>query len=222
MTDEPSSLPPPEPDPSQDRDALGPEFARQPDAAPPPAAPAAHPFPGSLGPRNQADAHSEEVLWVGRTSWRHFAGLIALWSLGSILLAGLVGWLAAKWDALGGAAAFWIVLVLIVILGAFVAARVVRGVLGQRYRLTSERLFIERGLLGRTIDQTELIRVDDVRIHKSFANMILGVGTVEILSTDVSDRKIQIEGINQSEQVAEAIRNCVRSLRRQSLFVESL
>ncbi|HUU82931.1 MAG TPA: PH domain-containing protein [Phycisphaerae bacterium] len=198
-----------------------PHSPRQPDATPSPTG-AQSPATGPGQRPNRAAAPDEEVLWSGRTSWKHFAGLIAAWSAGSVLLAALMGWMAAKWEALSGRTAFGIVLIVILCLGAYIACRVLRAVLAQRYRLTSERLFIDRGILSRTIDQTELIRVDDVRVHKSLVGMILGVGSVEVLSTDVSDRTIRIEGVQQSEEVAETIRNCVRTLRKRSLFVESL
>ena len=192
----------------------------------------AEPHPGPTPDRTAAQKLSppqlgvqppaEEVLWVGRTSWKHFAGSIAVWALAAVLLSGLFGWLAAQRPALGGSVAFWIVLVVILSMGAWTGTKIIRGVFGHRYRLTNERLFIEHGIFSRTIDQTELIRVDDVRIHKSFLNMIFGLGTVEVLSTDLSDGKLRIEGIQQSEQVAEAIRNSMRSLRKGSLFVEAL
>lgn len=223
MIGQQNPTPPPEPAPSRGQGdaAKGPEVGPRADPGPGPS-PAQPTFGTPAQQPTEAAPAPEEVLWVGRTSWRHFAGLIAIWSLASVLLAALVGWLAAKSEPLSGSVAFWLVLVLILVPGACVAARVIRGVLGQRYRLTNERLFIERGILSRTIDQTELIRVDDVRVHKSFVNMMLGLGSVEILSTDVSDRTIRLEGIDQSEQVAEAIRNCMRSLRKRSLFVEGL
>ena len=168
------------------------------------------------------DPGAEKVLWVGRTSWKNYAGRIALWALGSVLFGALLGWLAGRWDALSGTAAFWIVLAVIALTGAFVAARVAVGVLSQRFRLTNERLFVERGLLSRSIDQTELIRVDDVRVYKSPVNLLCRIGTVEVLSTDVSDGKLRIEGIEHCEQVAEAIRKSMRALRKRSLYVENL
>jgi hypothetical protein len=43
-----------------------------------------------------------------------------------------------------------------------------------------------------------------------------------VLSTDVSDGVIVIEGIARADHVAETIRDRMRALRRQSLFVENL
>jgi uncharacterized membrane protein YdbT with pleckstrin-like domain len=95
-------------------------------------------------------------------------------------------------------------------------------VLGTKYRLTSQRLFICRGILSQTTDQTELIRVDDVSLFKTFFGRLLNVGTVTMLTTDATDRQVKMEGISDPDQVAEAIRSRMRTLRGKSLYVENL
>jgi hypothetical protein len=72
------------------------------------------------------------------------------------------------------------------------------------------------------VDQTELIRVDDVRIHKTLLDRIFGLGTIAILSTDATDREVVIAGVADPDQVAEALRRNMRTLRQKSLFVEHL
>ena len=95
-------------------------------------------------------------------------------------------------------------------------------IISRRYRLTSQRLFIERGILNQTIDQTELIRVDDVRLEKTLIDRVFGLGTVSLLSTDVTDRLVVIEGIDNADRVAEAVRTNMRTQRGKALFVENL
>jgi uncharacterized membrane protein YdbT with pleckstrin-like domain len=178
----------------------------EPESGPP------HPF----RPREEPPAAAESVVWTGRTSWKHFAGSFALWFVGSIV----VIWLAVRY--LEGKSAFWTAFVPVV--GGFLVV-FFRGflvVFGSLYRLTDERLFVERGVLSRTIDQTELIRVDDVRIHKSFFDRMLGIGTVELLSTDQTDRLVRIEGISLSSDVAEAVRSQMKNLRKRSIYMENL
>jgi membrane protein YdbS with pleckstrin-like domain len=164
----------------------------------------------------------EQTLWTGRTNWKHHAGRIALWLAGCVVYAVLVGWVAGKIHALSGAAAWYLAGIPIVLSGAYFGGRLMLRIASCRYRLTDQRLFIDRGFVSRTIDQTELIRVDDVRIRKSLVDQIAGLGSVEVLSTDVSDGVIVIEGIAGADQVAETIRGRMRALRRQSLFVENL
>ena len=100
--------------------------------------------------------------------------------------------------------------------------RIAAVILGTRYRLTTERLFVERGLIRQTIDQTELIRVDDVRVRKLMVDRILGLGSIDVLSTDQTDPRVVVTGVAEADKVAEMIRRHMRALRRRSLFVENL
>lgn len=156
----------------------------------------------------------EKELWVGHTNWKHFADLILV-ALGWSVIAVIVGFTMPRVMA-------WIVGVMAALGWLYVAGRILHAILNYRYRLTTQRLFIERGILSRTIDQAELIRVDDVRIHKTLLNRFTGLGSIEIFSTDTSDRQVTIRGVPQPEQVADTIRQRMRELRQKSLFVESL
>lgn len=165
---------------------------------------------------------TESELWSGRTHWKHYASRLGLWLVGCIIAGVLIAMAASRMEWLTGRAAFLIIAGLVVVSGLFVVGRVLLTVLSHRYRLTSQRLFIERGILSRTIDQMELIRVDDVRLYKSLVDRVFGLGSVAVLSTDATDRETLIEGIANPEPVAEAIRSNMRSMRRKSLFVENL
>ncbi|MCP4247898.1 MAG: PH domain-containing protein [bacterium] len=203
------------------------------DLAPHPGADEGAPVPRSEAPAAGAEAAiggdgaevetaAESEIWIGRTHWKHYAGRISLWLLANVLLIILIAWAASRFDWLTGGIAFWITLVVALISGALILGRVALVILGNRYRVTSQRLFIERGILSQTVDQTELIRVDDVRLHKTMIDRLFGLGSIQILGTDTTDREIRIEGIADPETVAEAIRTNMRTLRRKSLFVENL
>ena len=181
----------------------------------------------SLAPEAGAGASAQPAapeieLWTGRTSWKHYAGRVSLWIVANILFAALIGWLASakKWFELPGV--IWTVLVVFLVSGLMFIIPVFLRILSRRYRLTSQRLFIERGIFSQTIDQTELIRVDDVRLEKTLMDRVFGLGTVSLLSTDVSDRLVVIEGIDNAEKVAEAVRANMRTQRGKPLFVKSL
>jgi len=141
--------------------------------------------------------------------------------MANVFFAALIGWLAStrKWEL---SWVIWTVLGGVLVSGLILLIPVFLRIISRRYRLTSQRLFIERGILSQTIDQTELIRVDDVRVEKTFIDRVFGVGTVSLLSTDVSDRLVVIEGIDNAERVAEAVRSNMRTQRGKALFVENL
>ena len=169
------------------------------------------------------DPGAETDIWTGRTHWQHYAGRLALWLIGNLAVIVLVIWLARRIEWLTFKAGFAIAAVILVVSGLeMVVRRVFLNILSHRYRLTTQRLFIERGILSRTIDQTELIRVDDVRLHKSFLDRMFRLGSVAVVSTDATDREIVIEGIAEPEKVAEAIRTRMRAMRSKSLFIENL
>ena len=166
------------------------------------------------GRQADLDPESEEDLWQGRSSWKFYADLIVV-AAGWTVIAAIVWFATPRW--LG-----WTVLIMALSGWVYVAGRVAHGMLNHHYRLTTERLFIERGILSRTIDQAELIRIDDVRIRKTLLNRMTGVGSVELFSTDASDRQVTIWGVEKPEELAESIRDWMRRLRQRSLFVESL
>ena len=178
---------------------------------------------GAIGGDGAAtEAEAEAEVWGGRTHWKHYAGRLLVWLAANLIVAILVGWLAARVEWLAFRGAFWCVFGVLLVSGVLVVGRVVFIILGHRYRLTSQRLFIERGILSQTTDQTELIRVDDVRIHKSLFDRLFRLGTIAILTTDATDRQVVIEGITDPDKVGEAIRSRMRTMRRKSLFIENL
>ncbi len=160
----------------------------------------------------------EHDLWVGRTHWLHHAGGMGLWLAAAILYAVLI----ARIDALSGTAAWYVAGIPILLSALFVGGWLLLRIYGSRYRITDERLFLDRGILRLTIDQTELIRVDDVRVHKTVIDRLFGLGSVEVLSTDASHHSVTLCGVRGADHLAEIIRTRMRTLRGKSLFIENL
>jgi len=147
---------------------------------------------------------------------------LCLWFLANVFWLVIVVWLASNEEWITQRHATIAILAMVVVSGLFVLGPVLWRIWGTRYRLTTQRLFIERGIFARTTDQTELIRVDDVRVHQSFLDRVFGLGTVALLTTDATDREVTVEGISECNRVAESIRSRMRQLRSRSLFVENL
>lgn len=180
------------------------------------------PAAAMLQPQPLPPVGPEQELWAGRTSFRHFAGSITIWLVANIgILIGVL-YLIRGAGKLSWATGIWIILAGLLVTAILILSRAFGMILGRRYRLTSQRLFVERGLLGTTTDQMELTRVEDIRVQKSFMDRVFGVGTVDLLTTDVTDRGVIIEGITEADTVAELIRARMRTLRGRSVFVENL
>ncbi len=162
------------------------------------------------------DPKHEKQIWQGRPAWRSYYGLWAIWALLSAIALGA----AYKW--LGEPAVF---LAWAVVLGAGVAILVREAlfVVSLRYRLTTQRLFIHRGILTRTTDQTELIRIDDVRIKQGIVDRLVNTGDVEVMGTDETDDVVTLRSVNAPAEVAEALRTHVRGARSKgSLLIEEI
>lgn len=180
------------------------------------------PAAAMLQPQPQPPVGPEQELWTGRTSFRHFAGSISVWLIVNIAILIGVVYLIRGSGKLSWTADLSIVLVALLVTSILILSRAFGMILGRRYRLTSQRLFIERGLLGTTTDQMELTRVEDIRVQKSFMDRVFGVGTVDLLTTDVTDHGVVLAGIANPDIVAELIRARMRNLRGRSVFVENL
>lgn len=164
----------------------------------------------------------ETPIWQGRTHWKHYMGTIVLAATLATAYAVIVGWIAARSEAVTATHAWYVAAIPIAAGIVYGSARLGWRILAWRYRVTGERLFIEFGVITQTIDQTELIRVDDVRVRKSIVDRLLGLGSVDVLSTDSTHRSITLVGIKDADGVAEIIRDRMRGLRRSSLFIENL
>jgi uncharacterized membrane protein YdbT with pleckstrin-like domain len=168
------------------------------------------------------DPADEKELWVGRASWKDSAPGLLCWAVFSIIIVVAGLWVRGQAEFFRGTWAGWVIVFLIVLPGAYVALTVLLRVYGVRYRLTTQRLIIDRGVLSRTTDQTELIRMDDVRVYKSLTERLFGIGSVEVVSTDSTDARIRLRGIETPDQVVEYIRSNMRTLHKQSLYMEQL
>lgn len=181
----------------------------------PPEDAARHPAESFRGGRRD---EPERDIWSGGYT---FLSLIGTWVLAAaVTLLGLVGvvvlapgsgivWLA--W--LGVSAALW----------ALGGLRLVYYRLSIHYRLTSQRLIHEHGLLSRQTERIEVIDVDDVTVHQSFLERLVGVGTLRITSSDRTHPELILRGIQDVRQVATQFDEARRAERiRRSLHIEQI
>ena len=167
--------------------------------------------------RSDGEHPPEEDLWSGTYSPKAMCGSLlaaALLSVVGLMIAAVLANTAVGWRVLG--------LSLLVMWGGLTLMLAYRR-LSVRYRLTTYRLFHERGLLGRTTDRLEVIDIDDVRVHQGFVERLLGVGTVKIESSDRTDPELSLPGIDEVRAVADLIDNTRRAEReRRGLHIEAV
>lgn len=100
------------------------------------------------------------------------------------------------------------------IVGLIILLNVWYKVVSLKYRLTTQRLFVEKGLIAKHLEELELFRVKDVTVKQGILQRILGFGTIIVLSTDDSNPRVSLIGINKPVNVKETIRNCYREARK--------
>jgi hypothetical protein len=67
--------------------------------------------------------------------------------------------------------------------------------LGRKYRITSQRVVIEYGVLSKRVEQIDLYRIVDFVVTRTLGQRIMGTGTITLDSTDKSTPDIRIEGV---------------------------
>ncbi|HVP12037.1 MAG TPA: PH domain-containing protein [Phycisphaerae bacterium] len=173
--------------------------------------------PGERGPDIYRDPKFEKQVWEGRPAWRSYWGLWVLWAAISLIC------IIATYRWSNNDSVRWAILLLAAGAAVAIFIREALQVLSLRYRLTTQRLFIHKGIITRVTDQLELVRVDDVRLRQGIIDRIVNTGDVEVIGTDNTDPDITLESIQAPAEVAEALRAHVRGVRSKgTLFVENV
>lgn len=185
----------------------------------PPAAPARTPvekFKQAVAARQEVEDEPERELWAGGYSWKAMIGdwiLSTAVSLGLLVLAIVANrpWL---WWVVGiGLPGLWI----------YQSLKLCYRRLNVRYRLTTQRLEHETGILRRATDRIEVIDMDDIAFEQKVLERLVGVGTIRITSSDRSHPKLLLRGIEDVKEVAGKLDDNRRAERRRhGLHIESI
>ena len=163
-----------------------------------------------------AAAEPERELWHGGYSPKAMYGswlLAVIVTLVAVLLCVLVPllmvWIAAPIIVV----ALWVSLLV-----SFAILR-----LGVEYTLTTQRFIHKSGLLTRVMNRIAVIDIDDVAYEQRFMERMFGVGTIKLLSSDISDPKLILRGIDDVQRVATLIDDARREERRKrAIYMETV
>jgi uncharacterized membrane protein YdbT with pleckstrin-like domain len=151
----------------------------------------------------------EETLWQGTPSPTlligHIAGIVLV-MFGIPLLAHFFA-MTMDQTKVAGMISFgwWVTAILLVIQGIalLVAWMRLRSTL---YRVTNQRVVVEQGIFSKTVDEIDLRYVDDSAFTQSFADRILGIGNVTLISSDKTSPRSMLRSIKDPRGVRELIR----------------
>lgn len=91
------------------------------------------------------------------------------------------------------------------------------------YELTNQRLVHKTGILRRVTNRVEVIDIDDVTFEQGIIERLVGVGTIEVYSSDQTDPLVIMEGIDNVHEVAQLIDEARRAERvRRGIHIEAV
>ena len=137
----------------------------------------------------------EEVVFEGHPSWRallaFYAGAVAAAVAAGVIVGLISGFFL-------GVVAGALVLAVLLVVG-FVRR------MSTTYMVSTQRLYIRRGLLSKRMQQTQIDRVQNVNTEQSLRERMLRVGTVDFDTAGSDDSEFRFVGIANPGEVVGAV-----------------
>ena len=152
------------------------------------------------------DLHpGERVVFEGHPSWR---ALLAFYigGVGGAVVVGVLAGLIWSWSA-----GF---LVGVVLVAAVLAFGFVKR-MSTTYLVSTQRLYIRRGILSKHMQQTRIDRVQNVNTAQSLRERMLRVGTVDFDTAGTDDSEFRFVGISDPADVVAAVDRAQRDAAAQ-------
>lgn len=86
--------------------------------------------------------------------------------------------------------------------------------LTDRYVVTTERIRLFSGLLSKTSENIELIRLQDIDYSQGISERLLGIGDIILRSADASDPTAMLSNVKNPEEISSIIRKAWMEARR--------
>jgi uncharacterized membrane protein YdbT with pleckstrin-like domain len=142
------------------------------------------------------DLHpGEEVVFEGHPSWRALLSYYISAVVGAVVIAVIVALVAS----VGVGVIVGVVLVGLALLYGFIKR------MATVYMVSTQRLYIRRGILAKRVQQTRIDRVQNVNTDQSLLERILRVGKVDFDTAGTDDSDFIFAGISQPDSVIAAV-----------------
>jgi uncharacterized membrane protein YdbT with pleckstrin-like domain len=142
------------------------------------------------------DLHpGESIVFEGHPSWRALLSFYIVGVAGALVIAVIVALVAS-------------VFVAVVTAAVLVAAVVLFGLVKRTatdYMVSTQRLYIRRGILAKKVQQTRIDRVQNVNTDQSLRERLLRVGTVDFDTAGSDDSEFRFVGIDNPARVVAAV-----------------
>jgi uncharacterized membrane protein YdbT with pleckstrin-like domain len=67
---------------------------------------------------------------------------------------------------------------------------------GRYYRITTQRVVIERGVFSKRLEQIDLYRITDYVVERPFGQRLMGTGNLLLKSMDPTTPELRLDGLN--------------------------
>jgi uncharacterized membrane protein YdbT with pleckstrin-like domain len=142
------------------------------------------------------DLHAgEQMVFEGHPSWRALLGFYLPGVAGALVVGAVVALAASTTTGIAVGVA---VLCLVLVVGFVKRMATV-------YMVSSQRLYIRRGVLSKRVQQTRIDRVQNVNTDQSLVERILQVGTVDFDTAGSDDSEFRFVGIADPNEVVAAV-----------------
>ena len=162
----------------------------------------------------------ETLIWQGAFSGRSMIGSLLAVGIASVLVPVMI----VLVEAMRLNTTVWLVGagLLLVVWAAWILTMLYQK-LSRHYVITTQRIKHREGILLRKVDRIELIDVDDVTYRQGVVQSLLGVGDIQIISSDTTHPKLTLRGIANVSRIADQIDDARRAERlKRGLHVEMI
>lgn len=88
----------------------------------------------------------------------------------------------------------------------------------RHYRITTERIRITEGLLGKDRADIELVKIQDIDQKQRFTERLLNLGDITVLSHDPSHPEVTLDNVSDVQRVHEILRRAMLDAREATSF----
>lgn len=142
----------------------------------------------------------EQVVFEGHPSWRGVLSFYVKNTLADIVAGVVVG---LFWGTWWGVLVFGVLMAVTIIVGLVMRMSTV-------YTITNERLRIRRGILSKSVQQTNINRVQNVITNQSPVERLLRVGRVDFETAGESESNFTFAGIADPDSIVAVINEAKR------------
>ena len=153
----------------------------------------------------RVDLHpGEQVVFEGHPSWRALLAFYVGGVVGAVAVAVIVGLLTSVFV---GILVGLVLVALVLAFGLFKRTTTT-------YLVSTQRLYIRRGLVSKRVQQTRIDRVQNVNTEQSLRERLLQVGTVDFDTAGSDDSEFRFVGIADPANVVNAVDRAQREAAR--------